>query len=63
MFSRVKVMSMIIVGKFFTALGDLNKSHMQGALALEETLLLSIITNVLGQAVSFSFFSFCLNVC
>jgi hypothetical protein len=67
-FPRAKVMSTIIVGKFFTTLSDLNKSHVQGALvhgvlALGETLLLSIITNILGQAVSFSFFSFCLNVC
>jgi hypothetical protein len=67
-FPRVKVMSMIIVGEFFTALGDLDKSHMKGALvrgmlALGETLLFNIITHKLGQAVRFSFFSFCLNIC
>lgn len=62
-FPRAKVMSTIIVGEFFTALGDLDKSHAKGALVrgvltLGETLLLSIIADVLEQAVSFLSFLF-----
>ena len=61
-FLKVKAMSKIIAGKFFTALGDLNKSHAEGTLvhgmlALGEIILLSIISHILGQAVHF-FLSF-----
>ena len=67
-FPRAKAMSKTIVGEFFTALSNLDKRHAKGALvrgvlALGETVLLGIINHILGQAVRFFFFSFCLNIC
>ena len=61
------MMCTTIVGELFTALGDLDKSHakaalVRGVLALGETLILDIISHILGQAVSFYFFSFSLNI-
>ena len=65
---RANAMSTIIVGEFFTAVGNLDKNHakgalVRGALALREAFLLGIIAHILGQAVRFSFISFSLNLC